>query len=205
MCVDEAQDCILIDCALLRRLSNNPKAFFFAGDTAQTISKGSSFRFEGLKSTFWNLEERNHLVVSGARKASHPAQYQLNVNYRSHAKIVALGKNNFFSHYIFDLIETRVGAEIVSTLIHFWPNCLDRLNEEKSQTSGPHPIWIDQVEEEEEDSSRLSHLQDFVLGHSGSIDFGANSAILVRTEGARHHLRSIIGEGVHVLYAVLAD
>lgn len=57
--VDEAQDNLLIDARLLRSLCSNPKGLFWAGDTAQTISVGSSFRFEDLKAMLYRLEVRS--------------------------------------------------------------------------------------------------------------------------------------------------
>ncbi|KAF8222237.1 hypothetical protein L208DRAFT_1381918 [Tricholoma matsutake] len=54
--VDEAQDNLLIDALLLRSLCRNPDGLFWAGDTAQTISIGSSFRFNDLKSFLFRLE-----------------------------------------------------------------------------------------------------------------------------------------------------
>ncbi len=44
--------------SVLRALCNNPDGLFWAGDTAQTISVGSSFRFNGLKAFQWNIEVR---------------------------------------------------------------------------------------------------------------------------------------------------
>lgn len=72
--IDEAQDNLLIDApgrferyvfvvvltttgvSVIRSLSNNPKGFFWAGDTAQTISAGSSFRFDDLKAFLYEIE-----------------------------------------------------------------------------------------------------------------------------------------------------
>lgn len=54
--VDEAQDNLLIDARLLRSLCHNPHGLFWAGDTAQTISAGSSFRFDDLKAVLYRLE-----------------------------------------------------------------------------------------------------------------------------------------------------
>ncbi|KAI0757676.1 hypothetical protein C8Q80DRAFT_115242 [Daedaleopsis nitida] len=55
--VDEAQDNLLIDALVLRRLCRNPHGMFWAGDTAQTISVGSAFRFNDLKSFLYRYEE----------------------------------------------------------------------------------------------------------------------------------------------------
>ncbi|CCO33896.1 TPR and ankyrin repeat-containing protein 1 AltName: Full=Lupus brain antigen 1 homolog [Rhizoctonia solani AG-1 IB] len=75
--IDEAQDNLLIDMKLLHNLSNNPHGIFVAGDTAQTISAGSSFRFEDLKAFMWRLEEKDEAVRCGKRKAIHPALFHL--------------------------------------------------------------------------------------------------------------------------------
>ena len=71
--IDEAQDNLLIDalcmhpmllqCVLepdlllvLRLICRNPEGLFWAGDTAQTISAGSSFRFDDLKAFLYRIE-----------------------------------------------------------------------------------------------------------------------------------------------------
>ncbi|KAG8926817.1 hypothetical protein FRC01_008332 [Tulasnella sp. 417] len=76
--VDEAQDHLMVDVArgptthlghgivslmiilllllVLRSLCQNPHGLFFAGDTAQTISLGSTFRFSELKAFLYRLE-----------------------------------------------------------------------------------------------------------------------------------------------------
>ena len=43
---------------VLRSLCRNPDGLFWAGDTAQTISVGSSFRFNDLKAFLFRLEVR---------------------------------------------------------------------------------------------------------------------------------------------------
>ena len=74
--VDEAQDNLLIDALrsfplsivvhanlfflVLRSLVRNPDGLFWAGDTAQTISVGSSFRFNDLKAFLYRLEVHVH-------------------------------------------------------------------------------------------------------------------------------------------------
>ncbi|KAG6874166.1 hypothetical protein C0995_005584 [Termitomyces sp. Mi166 len=69
--VDEAQDNLLIDALLLRSLCRNKDGLFWAGDTAQTISVGSAFRFDDLKAFLFRVET-----------------FQLATNYRSHSGIV---------------------------------------------------------------------------------------------------------------------
>ena len=46
--------------SVLRSLVKNPDGLFWAGDTAQTISVGSSFRFNDLKAFLFRLEVHMH-------------------------------------------------------------------------------------------------------------------------------------------------
>ncbi|KAG1828748.1 hypothetical protein DFJ58DRAFT_737662 [Suillus subalutaceus] len=61
--VDEVQDNLLIDAMVLRRLCRNSDGLFWAGDTAQTISAGSSFRFNDLKVFVYHMERHNHTMA----------------------------------------------------------------------------------------------------------------------------------------------
>lgn len=77
--MDEAQDNLLIDalctfgpcifvplplitCLVLRLLCSNSAGLFWAGDTAQTIAIGSSFRFNDLKSFLHRVEVRHRQI-----------------------------------------------------------------------------------------------------------------------------------------------
>lgn len=51
--IDEVQDLMPIQIALLKYICHEPKRYMFAGDTAQTIAAGVSFRFESLKDLFF--------------------------------------------------------------------------------------------------------------------------------------------------------
>ena len=44
--------------SVLRQLCRNPHGLFWAGDTAQTILMGSSFRFADLKASLYRFEVR---------------------------------------------------------------------------------------------------------------------------------------------------
>ena len=50
--VDECQDNQIADLALILKVFDRADAIFFAGDTAQCIARGSSFRFEGMHRFF---------------------------------------------------------------------------------------------------------------------------------------------------------
>lgn len=74
--VDEAQDNLLIDARLLRSLCHNPRGMFWAGDTAQTISTGSSFRFDDLKAVLYRIEVCSCPVVFYVRELSGHSRYR---------------------------------------------------------------------------------------------------------------------------------
>lgn len=158
--VDEVQDNLLIDalrefepscafcvvflspCPVLRSMCRNPDGLFWAGDTAQTISVGSSFKFNDLKAFLFRIEvsilqflegfilcwqeiqEKN--VASGEilHNIVQPRSFQLAVNYRSHGGIVNC------AHSVVDLI-TR-----------FWPHAIDILAQEKGIVDGLKPVFF---------------------------------------------------------------
>jgi tetratricopeptide (TPR) repeat protein len=170
--VDEAQDNLLIDALFLRQLCRNPDGLFWAGDTAQTISAGSSFRFDDLKAFLYRVEQQqNTLVTSAGAYLNQPTMFQLAINYRSHGGIVNC------AHSVIELI-TR-----------FWPNTIDNLRPEKGVVDGLKPVFFTGWDK---DTVRY---EQFLFGASGShIEFGAQQCILVRDDAARQKLREQVGE-----------
>ncbi|KAF8060885.1 hypothetical protein FPV67DRAFT_312197 [Lyophyllum atratum] len=173
--VDEAQDNLLIDALLLRSLSCNTDGLFWAGDTAQTISVGSSFRFNDLKAFLFRIEKRRleHQSRSEAayRVQNPPKSFQLATNYRSHAGIVNC------AHSVIELI-TR-----------FWPYSIDTLAPEKGIVEGLKPVFLKGWNN---DNVRY---EQFLFGSSGSpIEFGAQQCILVRDDAARDRLQQQVGD-----------
>ncbi|KAG7450843.1 uncharacterized protein BT62DRAFT_1001658 [Guyanagaster necrorhizus] len=169
--VDEVQDNMLIDTMVLRALCSNADGLFWAGDTAQTISVGSAFRFNGLKAFQWEIEDqyqRKRGLGAGKTKGP-PETFQLAVNYRTHAGIVN------FAHSVIDLITV------------FWKDSIDRLSPEISSVDGTKPVFF-----KTEDSTQLAQ---FILGDVGKyIEFGAQQCIIVRNETARERFRQQVGE-----------
>ena len=51
---------------VMRTLCINPHGLFWAGDTAQTIAVGSSFRFNDLKASLYNFEVDNTPLITVA-------------------------------------------------------------------------------------------------------------------------------------------
>ncbi|GBE78672.1 predicted protein [Sparassis crispa] len=167
--IDEAQDNLLIDALVLRTICRNPETgLFWAGDTAQTISVGSAFRFNDLKAFLYRIETNGG---TEAMTRTQPESFQLAVNYRSHAGIVNC------AHSVIELI-TR-----------FWPHAIDTLADEKGIIDGLKPVFFSGWDE---DSVRY---EQFLFGESGShIEFGAQQCILVRDDRAREKLREQVGD-----------
>ncbi|KAI6167428.1 P-loop containing nucleoside triphosphate hydrolase protein [Pisolithus thermaeus] len=168
--VDEAQDNLLIDALLLRLLCNNPEGLFWAGDTAQTISAGSSFRFNDLKAFIHRIEADQASHIVRARAVTPPESFQLAINYRSHGGIVNC------AHSVIELIS------------RFWPNGIDHLRAEHGIVDGPKPVFFlgwgkDTI-----------HYQQFFGAPGTRIEFGAQQCILVRNEKAKEKFREQVGD-----------
>ncbi|TCD65379.1 hypothetical protein EIP91_002743 [Steccherinum ochraceum] len=171
--VDEVQDNLLTDSFILRSICGNPNGLFWAGDTAQTISAGSSFKFNELKAFQWRLEKAS----SQGRQSDNPQMFQLTKNYRSHGGIIKCAKN------ILDLIT------------QFWPDAIDQISDETDITSGDPPVFY--THGLDEDSAGLAQ---FLFGTGETrIEFGAHQCILVRDKLAKHKLRQQVGEGGIIL------
>lgn len=131
---------VLYRCAVLRLLVHNPDGLFFAGDTAQTISLGSSFRFNDLKAFLFRLEVRtffrpSHSMLNSYKERQRakssklapqepPKTFQLSVNYRSHDGIV------------------RCAHSVIELITEFWPYAIDSLTREQGVVDGPKPVFF---------------------------------------------------------------
>ncbi|KAH9931245.1 uncharacterized protein B0H18DRAFT_929725 [Fomitopsis serialis] len=168
--VDEAQDNMLIDALLLRSLSRNADSgLFWAGDTAQTISMGSAFRFNDLKAFLHRVELSGEHPTPRAQPE--PRTFNLAVNYRSHAGIV------------------NCAHSIVELMTMFWPHAIDRLAQERGKVEGEKPVFLSGWDE---DTVRY---EQFLFGDSGAhVEFGAQQCILVRDDAARDRLRAQVGD-----------
>ncbi|KAJ7725516.1 hypothetical protein DFH07DRAFT_853912 [Mycena maculata] len=174
--VDEIQDNLLIDTLLLRSICHNPNGCFWAGDTAQTISVGSSFRFNELKSFLFHIEQRR-LEMNTRPKLYHqptwqPRTFQLTVNYRSHAGIV------------------NCAHTVVEIITRFWPYAIDVLDRERGTVDGLRPVFFTGFH-----SGNVQYEQFLFGDREGSyIEFGAQQCILVRDDAAREKLREQVGD-----------
>ena len=96
--VDEVQDFTQAELFLLTKMSADPNNLMLAGDTAQSIAVGVSFRFTDLRQIFYH-----------SFGGLDPELLQLTHNYRSHSGIL------------------RLAACVVELLYFFFGNSLDKL------------------------------------------------------------------------------
>ncbi|KAG2034062.1 hypothetical protein BDR03DRAFT_993883 [Suillus americanus] len=170
--VDEAQDNLLIDAMVLRRLCRNPDGLFWAGDTAQTISAGSSFRFNELKAFVYRMERDSSSVTPTGASAQQPMMFQLTTNYRSHNDIV------------------NCAHSVIKLITKFWPDAIDHLQPEKGMADGMRmkPKILTEM-----DIDTLC--KRFLVDESASkSELGARQCILVRNEVAVKKLREQVGD-----------
>ena len=138
------------------------QSLFFSGDTAQTITKGGTFRFKDLGSLF-ALQEG--LVLQ------QPCIKQLLVNYRSHQKILTL-------------------ANCVVRIIELlFPKTIDKLSREVTNNpDGPIPIvLLNPCLEDIVNALVAAERSD-----KGEVTFGYGQVVLVPDETARKHLPPIL-------------
>jgi hypothetical protein len=142
--------------SVLKRLCRNSDGLFWAGDTAQTISAGSSFRFNDLKAFVYRMEvsdlynvfksqldvflQRHSSSVTLTEAPVHqPMMFQLATNYRSHNGIV------------------NCAHSVIKLITKFWPNAIDHLQPEKGIFSGVKPVFFTDVDND-------AHCKRFLVG-----------------------------------------
>ncbi|GBB94136.1 hypothetical protein RclHR1_00230014 [Rhizophagus clarus] len=169
--IDECQDNHIIDLALILKIFNRTSSIFFAGDIAQCIAKGSSFRFQDLRALMyqWELTRRQNVILK-------PKLFELNVNYRCHNGIL------------------KLAASVVELIRHFFPNSIDRLPPERSVVDGPRPIVVDGFQKEYFKFSKTNRPDE----PSAFIEFGADQVIIVRDDDIKSRVQELVGEGAMV-------
>ncbi|KAH9510298.1 hypothetical protein Btru_042705 [Bulinus truncatus] len=176
---DETQDFSQAELALLVSLCNNSNNMFLAGDTAQSIMKGISFRFADLKSLFYlEAEKKSKGNISSSdveadknskgnsAVVNKPGQiYQLTHNYRSHAGILSMA------------------SAILDIIVELFPETIDCLQKDQGLFDGPKPVIIE--------SCLPDELMKLLTGNkrdTSHIEFGAHQAILVVDSEAKEQL-----------------
>ncbi|CAG8521874.1 1680_t:CDS:10 [Paraglomus brasilianum] len=169
--IDECQDNSVTDFALILKLFNNADNIFVAGDIAQCIAPGSSFRFQDISYLMHKWErERIHQRPLSKRD---PKKFELNVNYRSHNGIL------------------RLASSVIDLILFFFPDAIDRLSSEHSDVCGPKPVIYKNFLQEKTDLFKI-----FCAGEriDDKIEFGAEQVIIVRDDEAKQNLRGKIGD-----------
>ncbi|KAL2559236.1 TPR and ankyrin repeat-containing protein 1 [Forsythia ovata] len=182
--VDEVQDLTTTQISLFRYICKNvDEGFVFSGDTAQTIAKGVDFRFEDVRSLFYNE------FVMKSKKFRFPRRekgllsdiFILSQNFRTHSGVLKLAQS------------------VIDLLSHFFPQSFDVLPPETSFVNGEPPIVI------EPGSNENAIIT--VFGGSGNVDtkmvgFGAEQVILVRDDSVKKEISNYIGHQALILTIV---
>eukprot|EP01105_Mastigella_eilhardi_P017388 TRINITY_DN399_c0_g3_i1.p1 TRINITY_DN399_c0_g3~~TRINITY_DN399_c0_g3_i1.p1 ORF type:complete len:1268 (+),score=390.50 TRINITY_DN399_c0_g3_i1:4126-7929(+) len=171
--VDEVQDCTVSQLALLHFLCQRRGGYALVGDTAQTIQRGVSFRFDALKDMFFRM-------IANEEADAVPEVQHLRKNFRTHQGICKLA--NSVTHII----------------LHFFPEAIDNLGDESAPGPGIRPIFLRggrNSQAQQVTSDLLSKL--FSFGKKDArISFGAKQVILVRDQQAKQRWRDRIGSGL---------
>ncbi|CAG8439004.1 8533_t:CDS:10 [Acaulospora morrowiae] len=162
--IDECQDNQILDFSLILKIFDGAESIMMAGDIAQCIARGSSFRFQDLRALMhkWELDHHMHNGIK-------TKLFELNVNYRSHNGIIQLASS------VIDLIK------------QFFPDSIDHLSRERGEIDGPRPtVFVGfQVE------PFLSGVFRTEDQETNSIEFGAEQVIIVRNDETKERVKSL--------------
>ncbi|XP_065872272.1 uncharacterized protein [Euphorbia lathyris] len=183
--IDEVQDLTMRQVALFKHVSNNVKdGFVFSGDTAQTIARGIDFRFEDIKSLFYD-----HFIMGSraeendkVKEKGHISKiFHLSQNFRTHAGVLNLAQS------------------VIDLLYRFFPKFVDILSDETSLVFGETPILLESCKDE---NAIIT-----IFGNNGNVGskfvgFGAQQVILVRDDSARQEISGYVGKQALILTIV---
>ncbi|KAJ9159628.1 hypothetical protein P3X46_025121 [Hevea brasiliensis] len=183
--IDEVQDLTMRQVALFKHISKNvSEGFVFSGDTAQTIARGIDFRFEDIRSLFYNefvLGSRSEGNERMKEKGQLSKIFHLKQNFRTHAGVLKLAQS------------------VIDLLYRFFRPFIDVLDHETSQIFGEAPILIESGNDENAIVT--------IFGNNGNmggsfVGFGAEQVILVRDDSARKETCNYVGKQALVLTIV---
>ncbi|KAH6770322.1 hypothetical protein C2S52_015125 [Perilla frutescens var. hirtella] len=180
--VDEVQDLTMRQISLFRYICKNvDEGFVFSGDTAQTIARGIDFRFEDIRSLFYNefvMKSRDCDILGRREKGLISDMFTLSQNFRTHNGVLRLAKS------------------VIDLICYYFPQSIDSLAPEMSLICGESPVVLEPGSDEDMIIS--------IFGHSGKnggkwVGFGADQVILVRDDSARKEVSRYIGDQALVL------
>ncbi|KAL9045188.1 MAG: hypothetical protein Q9214_001735 [Letrouitia sp. 1 TL-2023] len=174
--IDEVQDHRILDIEMLLEIVKDSRGFHFAGDTAQTISHDSSFRFQDVKSLMYEhfAAASSYTGQSGLAK---PKMFKLAKNYRSRRGIVE------FASFVMKLLWKG------------FPNAVDKLEPESAQLHGTRPVLFLDCGTEILVSNKVGDVE---LSSRPS-EFGAEQVFLVRDEETKENLQDVLGNSALIL------
>ncbi|KAF8420242.1 hypothetical protein EV426DRAFT_566796 [Tirmania nivea] len=175
--VDEIQDQRLLEIEFLLGLVKYPRGVHLAGDSAQCISRDSTFRFSDIKALFFDVFDRTATAMNN-NSLSKPKEFRLAHNYRSHQGIIALG------------------ALLIESLWNGFPDMIDKLRPEIGKYTGPKPTFFAGFRAEDVLASQAFGVVDL---YDQLADFGADQVILVRDEDVQKEIHSRVGSEVLIL------
>ncbi|CAE6468490.1 unnamed protein product [Rhizoctonia solani] len=165
--IDEVQDHLMSDVYLLQSLCSNLDGGYWCGDTAQTISVGSSFRIKDLKAFIYESMIPKESSRSQRKSAAPFSLFELTVNFRSHGGIV------------------RYAASLVELIYTLFPTSIDIMQPESAKTPGLPPLLFFSPENDE--VTFVHYLLDQKPIEEAT-PFGAQQAIIVRSESTARSL-----------------
>ncbi|KAI3470132.1 hypothetical protein Pfo_026795 [Paulownia fortunei] len=183
--IDEVQDLTMRQISLFRYICKNvDEGFVFSGDTAQTIARGIDFRFEDIRSLFYNeffMKSRNFEFSGRREKGLISDIFNLSQNFRTHTGVL------------------RLAQSVIDLICHFFPQSIDLLAPETSLIYGESPVVLEPGSDE--------NLIISIFGYSGNaggkwVGFGADQVILVRDDSARKEISNYIGHQALILTIV---
>ncbi|PKY58174.1 P-loop containing nucleoside triphosphate hydrolase protein [Rhizophagus irregularis] len=179
--IDECQDNQIVDLTLILKVFDRVNNIFLAGDIAQCIAQGSSFRFEDLYALMYNWE-RTRVKINHSNVDINPKRFELDINYRSHNGIL------------------KLASSIIDLIWHFFPNSIDRLSREHSKVCGPQPVFYDEFQKDDLLDREGSELDDDYThrrvdgDENPFIEFGADQVIIVRDNKAKMQVEKLINK-----------
>ena len=165
--IDEVQDLRCLDIELLLSIINKGRAFHFAGDTAQTISQDSHFRFQDIKALFYDHFATAASVMNQPELAR-PQLFMLAKNYRSHQGILGLA------------------SLVMEMLWNGFPETVDKLEPEVGQIHGPIPVFFLSCNVQMLASSDTYSADQ----PKPTLDFGAEQVIIVRDQSTKARIQT---------------
>ncbi|RHN66698.1 putative uvrD-like Helicase, ATP-binding domain, P-loop containing nucleoside triphosphate hydrolase [Medicago truncatula] len=182
--IDEVQDLTMAQILLFKHICRNvEEGFVFCGDTAQTIGRGIDFRFQDVRSLFFNkfvLESKNQFLdkKNEKRKGCISDIFMLSENFSTHAEVLKLSQS------------------VIELLFHFFPNSIDMLKVETSLVYGESPIVI-QSRNGENPILTIFGGNGYNGGNIGG--FREDQVILVRDDSSKEEIMHLVGKQALVL------